>query len=73
MTTTAPHARGTGKEGEVPTKIVFSADTSVVVIDEPHEVVTKLKEGTIQFAQMGADRPVHVLNPAQIVYLETTE
>ena len=73
MTTTATRARGTGRKGEMPTKIVFSSDTSVVVIDEPHEVVTKLKEGTIQFAQTGADRPVHVLNPSQIIYLETTE
>jgi hypothetical protein len=57
----------------VPTKIVFSADTSIVVVDEPHEVVSKLKQGTIQFEQAnGADAPVQLLNPALILYLEKT-
>jgi hypothetical protein len=57
----------------VPTKIVFSADTSIVVVDEPHEVVTKLKQGTIQFEQVnGSDGPIQVLNPALILYLEKT-
>ena len=53
----------------MPTNIVFSADTSVVVVDEPHEVVTKLKEGTIQFESDGAG-PIQLLNPALILYLQ---
>jgi hypothetical protein len=58
----------------LPTKIVFSAESSVEVVDEPHEVIAKLKEGTIQFEQAAADRrPVHLLNPALILYLEKIE
>ena len=55
----------------MPTKIVFAADSSVVVADEPHEVVTKLKQGAVQFEQAadGAG-PVHLLNPALILYIE---
>ena len=55
----------------MPTKIVFSADSSVTVVDEPHEVVTKLKQGTSQFEAMtDAHGPVQVLNPSLIQYLE---
>jgi hypothetical protein len=56
----------------VPTNIVFAADSSVRVMDEPHEVVTKLKQGSVQFEQAGkgGEGPVHLLNPALILYLE---
>jgi hypothetical protein len=55
----------------VPTNIVFAADASVVVVDEPHEVITKLKQGAVQFEQAGGERgSVHLLNPALILYLE---
>jgi hypothetical protein len=55
----------------VPTNIVFAADASVVVADEPHEVVTKLKQGSIQFEQAAKGAgPVQLLNPALILYLE---
>lgn len=54
----------------MPTKIVFSAESSVAVVDEPHEVITKLKEGSIQFQTIEASGPVHLLNPALILYLE---
>jgi hypothetical protein len=55
----------------VPTNIVFAADASVRVSDEPHEVVTKLKQGSIQFQQAdGQAGAVHLLNPALILYLE---
>lgn len=58
----------------MPTKIVFSAESSVEVVDEPHEVIAKLKQGTIQFERAAADRPlVHLLNPALILYLEKIE
>ncbi len=55
----------------MPTKIVFASDAAVVVVDEPHEVVAKLKQGTVQFEQHGDGRgPVQLLNPALILYLE---
>jgi hypothetical protein len=54
----------------MPTKIVFSAEASVVVVDEPHEVVTKLKQGSIQFESTASDGPIHLLNPALILYLQ---
>lgn len=56
----------------MPTNIVFAADSSVRVIDDPHEVVTKLKQGSVQFEQAGGGSagPVHLLNPALILYLE---
>ena len=55
----------------MPTNIVFAADASVVVVDEPHEVVTKLKQGAVQFEQPGdGSGPVQLLNPALILYLE---
>jgi hypothetical protein len=55
----------------VPTNIVFADDASVVVIDEPHEVITKLKQGAAQFEQASDGRgAVHLLNPALILYLE---
>jgi hypothetical protein len=58
----------------VPTKIVFAADASVLVADEPHEVVTKLKQGAIQFEQArNGGGPVHLLNPALILYIEKVE
>jgi hypothetical protein len=67
----AGHRRGAVA---VPTKIVFSAESSVEVVDEPHEVIAKLKEGTIQFEQAADDRRlVHLLNPALILYLEKIE
>jgi hypothetical protein len=54
----------------VPTKIVFS-DASIVVVDDPHEVVTKLKGGAVEF-QLADERAgaAHLLNPALILYLE---
>ena len=58
----------------MPTNIVFAADASVRVTDEPHEVVTKLKQGAIQFQPAaGGDGVVHLLNPALILYLEKVE
>lgn len=58
----------------MPTSIVFAADASITVVDEPHEVVSKLKQGTIQFEQEGSGRgPVQLLNPALILYLEKIE
>ena len=55
----------------MPTKIVFTADASVVVVDEPHEVVAKLKEGSIQFKQVnGTEAPIQLLNPGLILYIE---
>ncbi len=58
----------------MPTNIVFASDASVLVSDEPHEVVTKLKEGAIQFRQADdAAGPVHLLNPALILYLEKVD
>lgn len=55
----------------MPTNIVFASDASVVVADEPHEVVTKLKEGAVQFEQSrDGTGPVHLLNPALILYIE---
>lgn len=55
----------------MPTKIVFAADSSVTVVDEPHEVVTKLKQGSIQFESANnGDGPIQLLNPALILYLQ---
>jgi hypothetical protein len=54
----------------MPTKIVFSAESSVTVVDEPHEVVTKLKEGSIQFEPAAGEGPIQLLNPALILYLQ---
>lgn len=55
----------------MPTKIVFAAETAVVVADEPHEIVTKLKNGTIQFESGDAEHgPIQLLNPALICYLQ---
>lgn len=55
----------------MPTEIVFAADASVCVTDEPHEVLTKLKQGSVQFQRAGDGAgPVHLLNPALILYLE---
>ena len=55
----------------MPTNIVFAADASVVVVDEPHEVITKLKQGHVQFEQAGEHTgAVHLLNPALILYIE---
>jgi hypothetical protein len=55
----------------LPTNIVFAPDASVVVVDDPHEVITKLKQGAVQFEQVSdGDGPVHLLNPALILYLE---
>ena len=57
----------------MPTKIVFS-DTSIAVVDDPHEVVTKLKQGGVEFKQMReGSGPVHLLNPGLILYLEKTD
>lgn len=56
----------------MPTKIVFGAE-SVIVVDEPHEVVTKLKQGTIQFETHGEGAPVQLLNPALILYLQKVD
>ncbi len=57
----------------MPTKIVFSI-SSVAVVDEPHEVVTKLKQGSIQFESVNdGDGPIHLLNPALILYLQKLE
>jgi len=52
------------------TKVVFSAESGLVLVDEPHEVIAKLKQGTTQFQQIGAGAPVNLLNPALILYLE---
>jgi hypothetical protein len=58
----------------LPTNIVFSAGASVVVVDEPHEVITKLKQGAVQFEQAGGRTgAVHLLNPALILYLEKAD
>jgi hypothetical protein len=58
----------------VPTNIVFASDASVLVADEPHEVVTKLKQGAVQFEQArNGGGPVHLLNPALILYIEKVE
>jgi hypothetical protein len=55
----------------LPTNIVFAPDASVVVVDDPHEVITKLKQGAVQFEQVSDENgPVHLLNPALILYLE---
>ncbi len=55
----------------MPTNIVFGADAAVAVVDEPHEVVTKHKQGAVQFERAGqGPSPVHLLNPALILYLE---
>jgi hypothetical protein len=55
----------------MPTKIVFAADAAVTVVDEPHEVVTKLKEGSIQFESANnGDGAIQLLNPALILYLQ---
>lgn len=55
----------------MPTDIVFAADASVRVTDEPHEVLTKLKQGAVQFQRAGEGAgAVHLLNPALILYLE---
>jgi hypothetical protein len=55
----------------MPTNIVFASDASVVVADEPHAVVTKLKEGAVQFEQADDEAgTVHLLNPALILYIE---
>lgn len=56
----------------MPTKIVFSPAVSVEVVDEPHEVIAKLKQGTIQFEQVNGDAAIQLLNPAMILYLEKT-
>jgi hypothetical protein len=56
----------------VPTKIVFSSAVSLEVVDEPHEVISKLKQGTIQFEQSNGGGPIQLLNPAMILYLEKT-
>jgi hypothetical protein len=54
----------------LPTKIVFS-DASVVVADDPHQVLAKLKGGAVEFQQHSeGSGPVHFLNPALILYLE---
>jgi hypothetical protein len=62
----------TGRSRSVPTNIIFAADASVRVIDDPHEVMTKLKQGSVQFEQTGGEGtgPVHLINPALILYLE---
>jgi hypothetical protein len=57
----------------MPTKIVFAAETSVVVADEPHEIVTKLKHGTIQFESVSGDGAIQLLNPALICYLQKVD
>lgn len=55
----------------MPTDIVFAADACVRVTDEPHEVLTKLKQGAVQFQRAGEEAgAVHLLNPALILYLE---
>jgi hypothetical protein len=59
----------------MPTNIVFTAEQSVLVVDEPHEVITKLKQGSVQFQQVDDDGggAVHLLNPALILYLEKVD
>jgi hypothetical protein len=58
----------------MPTNVVFTAEQSVVVVDEPHEVMTKLRQGSVQFQQANGDTgPVHLINPALILYLEKVD
>lgn len=72
MVTTAAWQR-MRTEPLLPTKIVFS-DASIVVVDDPHEVVTKLKAGAVEFQPVDeGPGPVHLLNPARILYLQKAD
>ena len=57
----------------MPTKIVFSGGETVVVVDEPHEVQTKLEGPEPQLARADGSGGIRVVNPSLILYLERVD